>query len=305
MVKRKVFTVGACVVCQEPFEQAARGRPRLTCSDACKQARYRLHQGKPSRKIKRLGKIVAKRRSKPFIERQFDKDWFEPVRTLSYRRWVYECMACGKPYLFERVTRGNMKVRLYCSDACEQKANRHWEKFEDALAKASMSGRQIDPRVWERLDYKKLSPLCPRCGTPFAPNTNLYGERRGGRPRKYCSDRCRYEAYEQRWKNKNRRSRVHRNHECAECGTMFDRTDISGKRRKRYCSESCRERFKKRAVYARMKASKEGKTITGRRAATLGAKKNKIKRAISNENGREALGGEGLKEQQKNGLSTS
>src|SRR5687767_8818008 len=151
MNKRKVFTVERCVVCQKPIEQAARGRPRLTCSDACQQTRYRSSKGKPSKKLRQIDKRVQKRRSRPFIERVFNTAIFEPVLTLSYKRWIYECMACGKPYLVERIKSGN-KVRPFCSDACEAKTDYQWDKFDNALAKAHMSGRRIDPRVWERLD---------------------------------------------------------------------------------------------------------------------------------------------------------
>jgi endogenous inhibitor of DNA gyrase (YacG/DUF329 family) len=283
MVKRKVYTVNKCVVCHVPIEQVARGRPRLTCSDACQQTRYRSQHGKPSKKIKRIGIRIQKRRSVPFIERMYDNKFSEPVLTLSQKRWVYECMACGKPYLVERVTGGNNRVRPFCSDTCERVTDLRWKRFEDALAQASMSGGRIDPRVWERLELKKLSPLCPRCGVPFPPNTTLYGQRRGGRPRKYCSDRCCKEAYEQRRKNRLGCTRKHRMHPCAECGTMFDRTDSRGKRRMKYCSELCSRRFRRRVEYARKVARLSGKrNVNGQRAGYLNAPKNKNKRTFGN-----------------------
>src|SRR5687768_720065 len=103
MGERKVFTVTKCFRCQEPIEQAARGRPRLTCSDACRQERYRFLRGKESMREKRIGKQVRKRRGLPFGERSFDTRFHEPVAELSYRRWVYECLACGKPYIVDRI----------------------------------------------------------------------------------------------------------------------------------------------------------------------------------------------------------
>src|SRR5690349_982021 len=81
-----------CRVCGEVLNQPARGRLRLTCSNACRQAHHRFTQGKPSRKYKRRKKLVEARRAKPFIERTFSKTYFEPVFVLSDRRKLYECM---------------------------------------------------------------------------------------------------------------------------------------------------------------------------------------------------------------------
>jgi hypothetical protein len=207
---------------------------------------------------------------------------------LSYKRWVYECMACGKPYLVERIKSG-AKVHPYCSQACEEKSRYHWERFGNAMAKSHLYKTRIDQRVYERFDYMKLSPLCPRCGKPFSPNTTLHGQRKRGRPRKYCSDACRYEAYERRWKTKNGRARVHRFRDCAECGENFDRTDPMGRRNRRFCDEGCKATFKKRAYRARLKMKAVGRFVLrrgvdGARIAALGARKNKQKqRAASDE----------------------
>src|SRR5688572_25583731 len=206
MNERHVFTMKECFICRIPIEQAKKGRPRLTCSNACRQARYRFLNGKMDRHANRIKKQVKMRRSLPFIERRFDKRFFEPVVELSYKRWVYECMACGEPYLVERIKSGS-PVRPYCSNVCEQKSDYHWERFENAMAKSHLYKTPIDERVFERFDYMKLSPLCPHCGKPFAPNTTLHGQRKRGRPRKYCSDVCRFAAYEHRWKVKYRHPR--------------------------------------------------------------------------------------------------
>src|SRR5262245_5436122 len=68
-----------CWVCREPLQQPERGRLRLTCSNACRQRRYRSLHGIMSRQGKREKKLVERRRSKPFIERKFNKTFFEPV----------------------------------------------------------------------------------------------------------------------------------------------------------------------------------------------------------------------------------
>src|SRR5215813_13173361 len=115
-------------------------------------------------------------------------------------------------------------ISPYCSQNCAKKTKYHWNKFADAYERAHQRG-ELDPMVEERFWYDKLSPLCPRCGKPFAPNADLFGKRKRGRPRKYCSHACAKEAYEHRWKVKNQRARVHRYRDCAECGKRFDRSD--------------------------------------------------------------------------------
>jgi hypothetical protein len=235
-------------------------------------------------KFHREKKLVERRRNKPFIERKFDKKFFEPVFELNaWLKW-YECLACGKPYEVNRM-KGGAPVRPYCSNACEDKSKYHWNKFLDAYERAHQRG-ELDARVEERFWYDKLSPLCPRCGKPFAPNTTLFGKRKPGRPRKYCSDACRKEAYEQRWKNENHRARVHRYRNCPECGEKFDRTDSIGRRQKRFCSITCSRRFAGRAYDARermgIKIVKSGRI--GHRAAARKAMKNQEKSATRNKN---------------------
>jgi len=268
-----------CWICREPLQQPARGRLRLTCSNACRQARYRFLHGKESRKFKREKKLVERRRSKPFIERRFSTLFFEPVLVLSQGRKVYECLACGEPYIVERIKSGN-PVSPYCSKACKKRTKRHWEKFVDAYERAHQRG-ELDIRVEERFHYDKLSPLCPRCGKPFAPNTTLHGKPKRGRPRKYCSPACGKEAYEQRWKNEHAGyARVHRYRDCAECGTTFDRTDELGRRYKRFCGPACNGRFAKRAYKARLRMgvkAVEGSRIGHRIAARSATKRRQQK----------------------------
>src|SRR5687767_11904617 len=99
-------TNNLCYMCRKPFDQPKRGRLRMTCSNACRQARYRRKLGQRSWLHKRKQKLNEKRRALPFIERRFSRHSFKPVFELSYRRNLYECMACGKQYLVERIKRG-------------------------------------------------------------------------------------------------------------------------------------------------------------------------------------------------------
>lgn len=234
-------TNNRCYICQKPLTQPAKGRLRLTCSNACRQARHRSLHGKTSREDKRRQKLVEKRRGRPFGERVFNPRRFEPVLTLSYGRKLYECMSCGKPYLVERIGRSE-RTRSYCSGACEMRARRRWDKFLDAFEKAHQQGRG-NRDVEERFAALKLSPLCPVCGVPFPPNTTLQGDRKRGRPRKYCSEACRKARYEGRWKTDHGGARRHRWGECAECGARFERTNSAGRRVKRFCSELCGKRY--------------------------------------------------------------
>jgi hypothetical protein len=270
-----------CIICGEPVPQGKRGPKRETCSNGCRQARHRQKKGQFSWKHHHKIEKILKRRARPFIERTFDPNFHEPLRELSYRRYVYECMACGKTYVVDRIKSG-APASQFCSDACRQKTEYQWEKFEEAMARSHLYRTRIDARVYERFDYMKLSPLCPRCGKPFPPNTTIHGERRRGRPRKYCSDTCRKEAYEHRWKVRTKKARVHRFRECAECGKWFDRTDSIGRRQKKYCSHECSQHFGQRAYAARERAKKRGKTefkfkSSGHGAAARGAKKNRKK----------------------------
>lgn len=278
-------TNNVCYICRKPLEQPKRGRLRLTCSDACRQARYRhLRLGQQHWYYKRQKKLVEKRRALPIGERRFDKGAFRPVFELSYRRNVYECMACGEPYVVDRINRGG-NTRYYCSPACKDKSSHQWEKFGKALRK-----HEIDPKVMRRYQYGKLSPLCAHCDKPFAPNTDLTeGHKLRGRPRKYCSTECGKLAYEKRWKQAHEgKARLHRFHECAECGTKFDRTDKQGQRSRRFCRKECAAAFRWRSYAARRKAKKAGQQVfkwasSGRRAATLGALKNRSKKVQRNE----------------------
>ena len=266
-----------CWVCREPLDQPAKGRLRLTCSDKCRKARSRFLQGKPNRKFNREKKLVERRRSKPFIERRFDKTFREPV--LELNRWLkwYECLACGKPYEVNRMKSGS-PISPYCSDKCEKKTKYHWEKFVDAYERAHQRG-EVDKRVEERFWYDKLSPLCPHCGKPFAPNTTLHGKRKRGRPRKWCSDACRKAAYEERWKvHHHRHARVHRYRDCLECGKKFDRTDAVGRRSMIFCSRRCTNRFSARVCWIREQMGlKIVNEQVGRRIALKGATKNRPK----------------------------
>src|SRR5687767_14409733 len=107
-----------CSMCQKPVDQPKTGRPRKTCSKRCRQRKYRRSKGQQAWVYKRLGKQIQQRRALPLEEHSFERRWFKPVLELSYKRSVYECMACSQPYLVERIRTGGAP-RPYCSDYCE------------------------------------------------------------------------------------------------------------------------------------------------------------------------------------------
>jgi hypothetical protein len=247
---KKVFWK-QCRFCGEPIEQKARGRTRTTCSDACRSKLSRHKQGKGIRAFKQAENAVQKRRAIPFEEKSFDTRRVQPTLVISPHQSVYECLACSKPYTVERWNGSKLKVSPFCSENCAKNARDRWKRFAKALYRADAYGR-LQPEVRVRLHYGKLSPLCPHCNEPFAPNTTIYGTRKRGRPRKYCSDACRKAAYERRWKSaKHGYARIHRFRLCAGCGMKFDRTDGMGRRVMRFHSEICG----KRAMYRLSRAT--------------------------------------------------
>jgi hypothetical protein len=268
--RRYAPNLKACWNCNGPLPEGKGKRYRVTCSDKCRQARYRRAKGQVSWQTKRGMKESAKRRALPFIERRFNVKTFRPVYELGYRRDAYECVTCGRMYEVERITSGQ-KASPYCSTECRLKANFHWGKLNAALELPHVRGK-VDPRVVVRMEHHKLSPLCPNCSKPFAPNTTLDGERLRGRPRKWCSDACRKEAYEKRWKRQQRgKARGHRYRDCLECGTKIDREDTQGRRIKRFCRTECRAAFMDRARQARDKQKEQGVTQFKRGASGHGS----------------------------------
>jgi hypothetical protein len=246
MIKKRFWK--QCRFCGEPILQKARGRTRTTCSDACRSKLSRSRKGKGIRAFQQAEKRVKQRRAVPYNERSFDKNRFGPTLVLSKRESLYECMACGEPYKVDLWGRGERKGGPFCSNKCAELARYRWEIFKKAAYRADILHGGLQAQVKVRLHYGKLSPLCPHCNLPFAPNTTIYGTRKAGRPRKYCSDACRKAAYEHRWKmKKHGMARIHRYRLCAGCGIKFDRTDSLGRRNMRFHSEACQHRTNRRA----------------------------------------------------------
>ncbi len=235
-------------MCGQPMTPAGTGRKRLTCSNRCRQARYRLRHGQHRRRRKEWRpperELMGERRTRP-------EDW-KLIWRLSPVSAVYECLGCGQPYLVETVRRRGSR---FCSNACEQRLRQRWKRLNAAIDRAQAEGK-LDWRIVERAVEGRLSPQCAHCGTPFLPRYFP------GRPRVYCSERCRKAAYEDRYARKHHRRRIHRYRQCPACGERMDRQDPTGALRRRYCSKACglvgaSRAYRRRKRRAREKAERQ------------------------------------------------
>jgi len=197
---------GRCAVCGRRIEQRGKGRPRKTCSDRC---RKRLARRERRGRFYDPAYEAAKREG----TRQF-KRWeaqcgeLDPLIELRlWRGWpVWQCEYCGKPY----VHHGPGAAPRFCSSACKglaSKAKR--ERLTPYPRGAIIEPLPDDPATAWRIEYRRERgmPLkeCPACGKEF-----FYT---GGRPRIYCSTRCRQAAWRYRKRPKYRK--------CKQCGTEF------------------------------------------------------------------------------------
>ena len=77
---------------------------------------------------------------------------------------------------------------------------------------------QLDPGPLEEFLQMCAKRFCPVCGEAIIPNMN-------GRPKKFCSDRCRGIYWKRRYRLREKEERIHENArdenaagECAETG---------------------------------------------------------------------------------------
>ncbi len=237
-----------CEYCLEPTEQPKVGRRRRYCSAACRQKAYRYRQGKRDRAWHRRQREEEALLAAPFVERVMDVMDHQPLYVRSDGKRVYRCLACGKVYVATKRTPTGR--RHFCSNRCQEKARYHWKRLIQAQEKLMQRNSRAAWEIAERTEQGMLSPICPVCQLPFVPNSG-----RPGRPRKYCSDKCCKQAYERRWKIRKGglTARRHRTRLCAECGVKFDRTDAKGGLTRRYCSERCGNKQRRRTYELRKK----------------------------------------------------
>lgn len=98
------------------------------------------------------------------------------------------------------------------------------------IPEESMGSMEKNDPAGFRMMMGILNGICPNCGGPVKSN-------RLGRPRKFCSERCRSawnhrHTHPERWKDTGREV------VCPVCGKVFTATREYGRLRK-YCSRAC------------------------------------------------------------------
>jgi hypothetical protein len=125
--KRRTY----CPVCMEKLDHTATGRPRRTCSDACKQAWYRLN-----RRVR--GQNLDEEQKRLALHRWQEETYGSRLALYLKMGWqVYDCHFCGDflpPY------NGVGRPRRYCSDACRWKA---WNVRHPGRATSMRKAREI------------------------------------------------------------------------------------------------------------------------------------------------------------------
>jgi predicted nucleic acid-binding Zn ribbon protein len=216
-----------CVICRSPITQPKTGRPRRTCSNACRQKLYRrtnidqliqrmdCHDDREAEKqIKAWERVYGPFPDTPDANGAPGLRWrlkYRLVRGIPISR----CEWCGRPFVTDRCI---ASVPACCSPACYQARRKYNRAIEEALRRFSPD--EIDGRVFVRLRLGIRVGLCEHCGKPFPDYRN---------GQKYCSPKCRQAA----WRSKRRK--------CACCGETFVIT--RGKENVQlYCSKTCYNR---------------------------------------------------------------
>lgn len=170
------------------------GRRRRYCSPACKQRAYRQRR----------------RGTSP--------------RTTGW----HCCVWCGSAFTRQHAYG---PAPRFCSQACLNHAKS--QRQSEVVSKALYRLKQADPALYDwavkRCRLGAPLPVCPICGDIFFDQ-----EGRPGRPRVYCSDRCRWHAHDLRWR------------ECPVCLQWYDRMDSRGRLTRRYCSPGCKNKARHR-----------------------------------------------------------
>ncbi len=224
--------------------RASRGRVRLTCSDRCRQIKrrqewyaYRTRQEKKAwRRAEREVRKIERRLGGPgsldipVTVNGFPGDTYLTLRKrvlihLARGEEIPFCEVCGLPYIIDT-------LRHY--PTCKGKCATIYGERQRAVQRGLAAHRgQYDPRVDVRVQLRLPIKACAQCGKPFPP----YRAKR-----KYCSERCRSNA----WYARNPLRR------CVQCGERF--RGKGNVQPKKYCSERCRWT----AAFARRRAARVG-----------------------------------------------
>jgi hypothetical protein len=223
-----------CIICDAPITQPRVGRPRLTCSDRCRQRAHRLGRSwrTPAEQLE-----AERRKFVRFIDRTVadlirrygppppdDPERYHLIAYRIHRKYPVPyllCAFCGRPFLL-----GVFGPKpSYCSRQCIKRAlNRKYHKRKHGY---HTEPRPYTPEEQARIDYRLSRGLplrtCPECGRYFFDD-------KPGRIPKYCSTRCRQRAWYYR------RRPLYRT--CHHCGRRYRITNHQASKQK-YCSRKC------------------------------------------------------------------
>ncbi|MBN1122444.1 MAG: hypothetical protein JXJ17_15315 [Anaerolineae bacterium] len=254
-----------CAICRAPITQPSTGRPRVTCSAACRQRLRRsisidwYDQVRNAKDDHEAEKILHmwERKFGPFDSSDKPDGTPNDRWRLKYRLVrgipIPHCRYCHRPIIVDGECG---PATQYCSSICKRKMAEERHTVEEGFRR--YSPEEIDGRVWVRIRLGGRARACKHCGKPFP----LYYDHQV-----YCSKRCRQAA----WRARRKR--------CAECGEWFMPTRGS-ETRQRFCSKRCANRqrsrnrtLRKQAALAESKTNQSadvtvGCSFCGKRFAT-------------------------------------
>jgi predicted nucleic acid-binding Zn ribbon protein len=242
MITTELYRPTTCHICRKPMPESNQGRPRLTCSDRCRQIkrrRYDYHGWRYPRQHDQQWRQAERDLRK--LEKVCGRlpDTVGPITsiydpTISVRQRILirlsrgmdvpKCLVCHKPFITEDGVKG-----IYCSPACSELGHNRARTLLTAIGE--WEGR-YDPRVDVRVRLDLPIKTCAHCTKPFPD----YDKRKI-----YCSPRCR----KAHWREEKRASI----HICARCHTVYDPTPQSPQQK--YCTKACQEAAAQRRLYQR------------------------------------------------------
>jgi hypothetical protein len=177
----------------------------VTCSDACRQKRYRRHheQEREWAADDRRAERIVRKWEKRYGSFDYPDDPDYPDLTLRWRlkfrltRYmpVPECPVCGKPFIPQM---GSGKPLHHCSRACREKDAEREKAVRESLA---TQPERAHPLTEIHMRVGKCR-ACAHCGAVFP----IYHVNK-----KYCGDACRQAAWRKR----------HPRRTCPECRRRF------------------------------------------------------------------------------------
>jgi len=244
-----------CAICRAPITQPSTGRPRTTCSAACRQRLRRSISIDWNRQVYNAKDDHEAEKILHMWERKFGPfDASDKPDGTPNDRWrlkyrlvrgipIPHCRYCHRPIIIDGECG---PATQYCSSKCRQKMAAERRAVEEGFRR--YSPEEIDGRVWVRIRLGGRARACKHCGKPFP----LYYDHQV-----YCSKRCRQAAWRARRKK------------CAECGEWF--TPTRGyETRQKFCSTLCRDRLNTRAYMHRKRTSHTESRINQSANVTVG-----------------------------------